>query len=109
MLGVSIVSMLRTALALFVLCAVASAQDTPVFRTGTRLVQVDVVVRDKNGPILGLTKDDFKLYVCDHEALAPRDPFGVHTACRGKLEPIQIFHAPGERPAPQNPPAAIPT
>jgi len=30
-----------------------------VFRAGTRLVQVDVVVRDKNGPVTGLNRDDF--------------------------------------------------
>src|SRR5678809_336337 len=38
------------------------AQDQPaVFRTGTRLVQVDVVVREKKGAVMGLTKDDFKV------------------------------------------------
>jgi len=39
-----------------------SAQDTPQFpriRVSTRLVQVDVIVRDKNGPVADLTKDDF--------------------------------------------------
>jgi VWFA-related protein len=35
--------------------------DPPVFRVGTRLVQVDVVVRDKNGPVTGLTRDDFSV------------------------------------------------
>lgn len=39
----------------------ALAQNPPTFRTGTRLVQVDVVVRAHNGPIEGLTKDDFTL------------------------------------------------
>lgn len=50
-------------------CAVLSAvsllaQEAPetVFRTGTRLVQVDVVVRAKNKQVLGLTKDDFEIY-----------------------------------------------
>jgi VWFA-related protein len=83
-------------LAVLLLSAASFAQDGPVFRTGTRLVQVDVVVRDKKGSVLDLTKDDFKLYVCNKEAVAPRDPFGVHTACHGKLEPIQVFHAPAE-------------
>ena len=33
----------------------------PLIRTGTRLVEVEVVVRDKNGPVTGLTRDDFTL------------------------------------------------
>lgn len=32
-----------------------------VIRTSTRLVEVNVVVRDKKGPVAGLTKDDFTL------------------------------------------------
>jgi len=42
----------------------ASAQGTgenPVIRTSTRLVQVNVVVHDKNGPVRDLTKTDFVL------------------------------------------------
>jgi hypothetical protein len=31
----------------------------PTFRAGTKLVQVDVVVRGKKGPVVGLTKGDF--------------------------------------------------
>jgi VWFA-related protein len=48
-------------LALLGLALVVSAQDQPTFRAGTRLVQVDVVVRDKNGPVEGLKKQDFTL------------------------------------------------
>lgn len=33
-----------------------------VFKTGTRLVQVDVVVQAKNKNVRGLTKDDFELF-----------------------------------------------
>jgi VWFA-related protein len=40
----------------------ALAQEQPKFRAGTRLVQVSVVVRDANGPVTGLTKDDFALF-----------------------------------------------
>src|SRR5262249_4675473 len=41
--------------------AAQSRQPPPVFRTGTELVLVNVVVRDKNGEVVrGLTKDDFK-------------------------------------------------
>ncbi len=35
------------------------AQEPQVFRAGTRLVEVEVVVRDKNGPVKNLIKDDF--------------------------------------------------
>jgi VWFA-related protein len=34
----------------------------PLFRTGTRLVEVEVVVRDKKGAVMGLTRDDFTLF-----------------------------------------------
>lgn len=39
-----------------------SAQDAPQLpkiRVSTRLVQLEVIVRDKNGPVADLTKDDF--------------------------------------------------
>jgi VWFA-related protein len=39
--------------------AVTPAQEPQTFHSGTRLVEVEVVVRDKNGPVKGLTKDDF--------------------------------------------------
>lgn len=32
-----------------------------IFRSGTRLVEVEVVVRDKTGPVKGLTREDFTL------------------------------------------------
>jgi VWFA-related protein len=48
-------------LALALLLAGQSASDDPVIRTSTRLVQVNVVVHDKNGPVSGLTKNDFLL------------------------------------------------
>lgn len=89
--------------AILFLAALAAAQEAPVFQTGTRLVQVDVVVRDRNGPVAGLTKDDFKIYVCNQQARAPRDPFGVHTPCRGKQQQIQVFHASSARSAPTSP------
>jgi VWFA-related protein len=56
---------MRCSLWLGVVCAVplALAQDPePVFRTGTRLVQVDVVVQSKGKNVKQLTKDDFELY-----------------------------------------------
>lgn len=44
------------------ICAFLWAQDAdPVFRTSTQLVQVDVVVKAKDIPVTGLTKDDFEV------------------------------------------------
>src|SRR5690349_11122212 len=71
-------SMLR-ALALFSLATICLAQEEPVFRSGTRLVEVDVVVRNKKGSIGGLTKDQFKLLD------------------NGKQQVISTFVAPPER------------
>lgn len=49
-------------------------------RVNTRLVEVNVVVRDKNGPVTGLTRDDFVL----------RD--------RGRIQKIDIFRASSPEP-----------
>jgi VWFA-related protein len=43
------------------LVLVAGAQEPAVIRTSTRLVQINVVVHDKNGRVANLTKDDFVL------------------------------------------------
>jgi VWFA-related protein len=46
----------------FLAAVIATAQqDTPTFSAGTKLVQVDVVARSKDGPAAGLTKEDFRL------------------------------------------------
>jgi VWFA-related protein len=46
------------------LCALLQAQqpDPPTFRANTRLVQVDVVVKAKDKPVQGLTKDNFQIF-----------------------------------------------
>ncbi len=36
-----------------------TAESTPTFSAGTKLVQVDVVAKSKGAPATGLTKDDF--------------------------------------------------
>jgi hypothetical protein len=44
-----------------VLCA--AAQQTPVFRSGINLVQVDAIVTGRDGqPVLDLTASDFALF-----------------------------------------------
>lgn len=44
------------------LFATATPQDQKVFRSDTRLVEADVVVRDGKGPVEGLTVADFELF-----------------------------------------------
>ena len=39
-----------------------SGQTPPAFHATTRLVQINVIVSDKDGPVEGLTKEDFVLY-----------------------------------------------
>ena len=39
----------------------ATAQVQPIYRVGTRLVTVDVLVRTDKGAVKGLTKEDFIL------------------------------------------------
>jgi VWFA-related protein len=39
-----------------------AAQEQQVIRVNTRLVELDVVVRDKNGPVGNLTQDDFTVF-----------------------------------------------
>ncbi len=62
------IKLLFLAVAIFfaVIVAIAMAvpqvsPTAPTFRARTRLVQVDVIVRGKNGPITGLNQDDFTL------------------------------------------------
>jgi VWFA-related protein len=68
------------------------SQQTPQIRVATRLVEVGVIVRDKNGPVADLTKDDFVVFD------------------QGKPQRISIFSAdaaasaqqPPQQPLPQN-------
>jgi len=42
-----------------IVAAPADSPQTPQIRISTRLVEVDVIVRDKNGPVSNLNKNDF--------------------------------------------------
>lgn len=48
-------------LGLLCLALTAAAQDQPTFHTGTRLVEVNVIVRNSKGPVEGLKKEDFTI------------------------------------------------
>ena len=51
---------MRILACLILSAALASPQEAPVFRIGTRLVELQVVVTGKDGkPVAGLTEDDF--------------------------------------------------
>jgi VWFA-related protein len=51
----------RTLFCLLASACLLLAALQPTFHTATRLVQINVVVRDKNGPVANLTKNDFLL------------------------------------------------
>jgi len=70
-----------------------SATQSPQIRVVTRLVQVEVIVRDKNGPVENLTKKDF--VVLDRGKPQKIDPFAVESAQSAKT---------GVQPAPPLPP-----
>jgi VWFA-related protein len=56
-------SLLAAGLPILVTAIATAQQDTPAptFRSGTRLVEVDVVARSKGAPATGLSQDDFTL------------------------------------------------
>src|ERR1700733_3272816 len=67
---------------LAVFSAIASATQSPsdlntVLRTSTRLVQVNVIVHDKNAPVANLTKGDFIL--TDRGRIRKIDVFSVES------------------------------
>lgn len=72
--------MFRTVLALTAIAAAAKSPPQPdeIIRTSVRLVQVNVVVHDRSGPVANLTKADFTL--TDRGKPRPIDLFSVETA-----------------------------
>lgn len=49
-------------IALLLTAGVLLAQEQPLVRVDTQMVEVDVVVRDGHGPVANLTKDDFTIF-----------------------------------------------
>ncbi len=87
-LFVARISTALTLLAAWLAAIAVSAQNAtqpPTISVSTRLVQVGVIARDKNGPVADLTKDDFAVFD------------------RGKSQEISIFTVESIKPAP--PPA----
>jgi VWFA-related protein len=67
-----------------------AAQQQPVFRSQTRLVEVDVVIRDRHGAVTGLTKDDFTLYDCKSNE-RDLDHAGSNPPCKFRKQPLAVF------------------
>jgi VWFA-related protein len=65
-----------------ILAARGMASQDDIIRVNTRLVEVGVVVRDKNGPVSGLTKDDFSVF--DNGKPQRVEVFSVSKAERSK-------------------------
>jgi VWFA-related protein len=82
------------AVAALVRAAAPAPQEPSTFKVGTRLVQVDVVVRDKNGPVTGLTREDFALFDCKSQPTPQQTMSGNFSWCRDKRQAIQVFQAP---------------
>ena len=95
--------MLRVLTFLFgagLLSLTASAQPSsnePLVRVNTQLVEVDVVVRGKAGPITGLTKEDFK--VTDNGKPQTVAAFRVISPANRSVEPSPTSRGRGIEPA----------
>ena len=71
----------------FVALAASAQNDSPI-RVNTRLVEVDVVVRDKNGPVRDLGKNDFT--ILDRGKPQTIATFGVRSANRSAPKPAPL-------------------
>src|SRR5690242_5610473 len=69
------------------LVIVTAAAQNDVIRVNTQLVEVDVIVRSKDGPMTGLTKDDFTL--TDNGKPQRIDVFSISTSERSNQKPDQ--------------------
>jgi VWFA-related protein len=79
-------------IALIGLAGLMTAQEPSSFRVNTRLVEVDVVVRSKDHPVTGLTKDDFR--ILDNGRPQTIATFSVRSSSpKGKAAPAPL--APG--------------
>jgi VWFA-related protein len=67
-------------------------ESTPVFRSTTRLVQVNVIVRHKSEPVTNLKKEDFRLF--DNGKLQTISTFSVESS-NGKLPESPVKLPPG--------------
>jgi len=70
-----------------------TAAQNDVLRINTRLVEVDVVVRGKDGPVTNLTKDDFALF--DNGKPQRVEVFSISTAERSKPKSTEPPLPPG--------------
>ncbi len=81
---------ISTALALALVAIVALAENPPQaprIRVSTHLVQIGVIARDNNGPVVDLTKDDFAVF--DRGRPQTISVFSVESAATA-LQPIAL-------------------
>jgi VWFA-related protein len=52
----------KRTLTIVMVCALSILAQEPVIHVTTRMVEVNVIVRDRHGPVAGLTKDDFTIF-----------------------------------------------
>src|SRR5580704_11586876 len=64
--------------------AIGVPQESPAFRADTQLVQINVIVRDKSGPVTNLNKGDFVL--TDQGKTRTISFFSVQTAARAQAD-----------------------
>lgn len=58
--------------------AIGRSQQSPLFRSNTRLVQINVIARDKDGPVANLDKGDF--VITDRGKPQTIGVFSIHKA-----------------------------
>src|SRR5215831_16829519 len=77
---------MRHLLAVFfgILVVGTTLAQNDVIRVNTQLVEVDVIVRGKDGPVSGLTKDDFTL--TDNGKPQRIDVFSISTSERSNVK-----------------------
>jgi VWFA-related protein len=52
----------KRTLAIVMVCPLSILAQEPVIHVTTRMVELNVIVRDRHGPVAGLTKDDFAIF-----------------------------------------------
>src|SRR5438552_8265828 len=67
---------------LAIVSSITTAAQNDIIHINTRLVEVDVVVRAKDGPVINLAKEDFT--ILDNGKVQRVDVFSISTAERSK-------------------------
>jgi len=96
--------LLLPAVAALALFAQKPAPEQPVNRSNARLVEVNVVVRDKNGPVAGLTQGDFTLFDKGNQQKIVSFVASNNQGAKPQPLPSNVF---ANRPGLEAPPAGV--